>query len=92
MAARSALRCSTTHHRPSPQCVQHATSMAATRRMKACVSSRACGLAAGIASNRRACASRSVLAADVSTTMIYAHVLKVGGGAVRSPLDALMPA
>jgi integron integrase len=27
--------------------------------------------------------------ADVSTTMIYTHVLKVGGGAVRSPLDAL---
>lgn len=30
--------------------------------------------------------------ADVATTMIYTHVLKVGGGAVRSPLDALMPA
>lgn len=29
--------------------------------------------------------------ADVATTMIYTHVLKVGGGAVRSPLDA-MPA
>ena len=28
--------------------------------------------------------------ADVSTTMIYTHVLKLGGGAVRSPLDALM--
>ncbi|HYN60051.1 MAG TPA: integron integrase [Rubrivivax sp.] len=28
---------------------------------------------------------------DVSTTMIYTHVLKVGGGAVRSPLDALAP-
>lgn len=26
---------------------------------------------------------------DVSTTMIYTHVLKVGCGAVRSPLDAL---
>jgi site-specific recombinase XerD len=26
---------------------------------------------------------------DVSTTMIYTHVLKVGGGAVRSPLDSL---
>ena len=26
---------------------------------------------------------------DVSSTMIYTHVLKVGGGAVRSPLDAL---
>ncbi len=26
---------------------------------------------------------------DVSTTMIYTHVLKMGGGAVRSPLDAL---
>jgi hypothetical protein len=25
----------------------------------------------------------------VSTTMIYTHVLKVGGGGVRSPLDAL---
>ena len=29
---------------------------------------------------------------DVSTTMIYTHVLKVGGGAARSPLDALQPA
>ncbi len=29
--------------------------------------------------------------ADVSTTMIYTHVLKVGGGAVRSPLDLLSP-
>jgi integron integrase len=29
--------------------------------------------------------------ADVSTTMIYTHVLKVGGGGVRSPLDALLP-
>jgi site-specific recombinase XerD len=27
--------------------------------------------------------------ADVSTTMIYTHVLKLGGGAVRSPLDHL---
>lgn len=27
--------------------------------------------------------------ADVATTMIYTHVLKLGGGAVRSPLDAL---
>lgn len=27
--------------------------------------------------------------ADVSTTMIYTHVLKVGGGGVRSPLDEL---
>jgi integron integrase len=27
--------------------------------------------------------------ADVATTMIYTHVLKVGGGAVRSPLDSL---
>lgn len=26
---------------------------------------------------------------DVSTTMIYTHVLKVGGGGVRSPFDAL---
>lgn len=26
---------------------------------------------------------------DVSTTMIYTHVLKVGGGGVQSPLDAL---
>ena len=26
---------------------------------------------------------------DVSTTMIYTHVLKIGGGAVRSPLDGL---
>lgn len=29
--------------------------------------------------------------ADVATTMIYTHVLKLGGGAVRSPLDALPP-
>lgn len=27
--------------------------------------------------------------ADVATTMIYTHVLKVGGGGVRSPLDAM---
>ncbi|MBW8848275.1 MAG: tyrosine-type recombinase/integrase [Burkholderiales bacterium] len=27
--------------------------------------------------------------ADVATTMIYTHVLKLGGGAVRSPLDTL---
>lgn len=27
--------------------------------------------------------------ADVSTTMIYTHVLRLGGGAVRSPLDML---
>ncbi len=27
--------------------------------------------------------------ADVKTTMVYTHVLKVGGAAVRSPLDAL---
>lgn len=27
--------------------------------------------------------------ADVSTTMIYTHVLKVGGGGVRSPVDSL---
>ena len=27
--------------------------------------------------------------ADVKTTMIYTHVLKVGRGGVRSPLDAL---
>lgn len=26
---------------------------------------------------------------DVSTTMIYTHVLKVGGGGVKSPLDSL---
>ena len=29
--------------------------------------------------------------ADVATTMIYTHVLKVGGGAVRSPVDAMAP-
>lgn len=29
--------------------------------------------------------------ADVGTTMIYTHVLKLGGGAVRSPLDVLPP-
>ncbi len=28
---------------------------------------------------------------DVSTTMIYTHVLRLGGGAVRSPLDSLGP-
>ena len=27
---------------------------------------------------------------DVSTTMIYTHVLKLGGGAVRSPVDQLL--
>jgi hypothetical protein len=27
--------------------------------------------------------------ADVGTTMIYTHVLELGGAAVRSPLDAL---
>lgn len=26
---------------------------------------------------------------DVATTMIYTHVLKVGGGGVRSPVDTL---
>lgn len=30
--------------------------------------------------------------ADVSTTMIYTHVLRLGGGAVRSPLDNLSAA
>lgn len=30
--------------------------------------------------------------ADVATTMIYTHVLKMGGGAVRSPLDSLASA
>ncbi len=30
--------------------------------------------------------------ADVSTTMIYTHVLNLGGGAVRSPLDQLSAA
>jgi len=29
---------------------------------------------------------------DVATTMIYTHVLKLGGGAVRSPADTLKPA
>ena len=29
---------------------------------------------------------------EVETTMVDTHVLKVGGGAVRSPLDALQPA
>lgn len=28
--------------------------------------------------------------ADVATTMIYTHVMKVGGGGVRSPLDCLL--
>jgi hypothetical protein len=51
---------------PSLQCGQHWISMAATRRMKACASSRACGLAAGMASSLRAVASRSVLAAGAS--------------------------
>jgi hypothetical protein len=27
--------------------------------------------------------------ADAATTMIYTHVLKLGGGAVRSPVDAM---
>lgn len=29
---------------------------------------------------------------DVSTTMIYTHVLKIGGAGVRSPIDALLQA
>ncbi len=29
--------------------------------------------------------------ADVSTTLIYTHVLKLGGGAVQSPLDRMSP-
>jgi integron integrase len=29
---------------------------------------------------------------DVATTMVYTHVLKVGGAGVRSPMDALPPA
>jgi len=29
---------------------------------------------------------------DVSTTMIYTHVLKVAAGGTASPLDALEPA
>lgn len=29
--------------------------------------------------------------ADVSTAMIYTHVLKVGGGGVQSPLDRMIP-
>ena len=28
---------------------------------------------------------------DVSTTMIYTHVLKVAGGGTASPLDSLLP-
>lgn len=27
--------------------------------------------------------------ADVATTMIYTHVLKIGGGGVRSPMDSI---
>jgi integrase len=26
---------------------------------------------------------------DVAPTMIYTHVLKLGGGAVRSPIDSM---
>jgi len=40
--------------------------MAATRRMKACASSMAFGLGAGMASNARAAASRSALVAGAS--------------------------
>jgi site-specific recombinase XerD len=29
--------------------------------------------------------------ADVATTMIYTHVLRLGGSAVRSPIDAMEP-
>ena len=67
MAARSALRCSTTRQCPSLQCGQQAMSKAATRRMNACASSRACRFAAGIASSLRAVASRSVLVAGASS-------------------------
>ncbi len=28
--------------------------------------------------------------ADVATSMIYTHVLKAGGGAVRGPMDSMM--
>ena len=51
---------------PVLQCGQQLISMAATRRMKACASSRARGLAGGIASNCRANARRWVLAAGAS--------------------------
>ena len=47
----------------------------------------ACALSAGIASARPRQYKPFDLGrhADVSTTMVYTHVLKVGGGAVRSP-------
>ena len=54
---------SSVNQRPFLQCGQQSISMAATRRMKACASSRACEFAAGIASSWRASASRPVLAA-----------------------------
>ena len=37
----------------------------------------------------RAAARPGVCHADMKTTMIYTHVLKVGGGGVISPLDRM---
>jgi hypothetical protein len=53
-AARSAATCSSATQRPTLQCGQHAISMAATRRMKACASSHACGFALGMLNSCRA--------------------------------------
>ena len=55
-----------TTQRPVLQCGQRLMSMAATRCMKACASSRAWALAAGICSSRRASARRLVLTAGAS--------------------------
>jgi len=39
---------------------------------------------------RRISEDRDGGASDISTTMIYTHVLKVGSAGVRSPIDALL--
>ena len=51
---------------PKRQCGQQETSMPVTRWRNVAVSSRAWGLAAGIDSAKRACASRSALTAGLS--------------------------
>ncbi|WP_186411808.1 hypothetical protein [Candidatus Propionivibrio aalborgensis] len=46
-------------------------------------------IAAQIVQHRLGAAQRLLGHTNVATTMIYTHVLKVGGGGVRSPVDSL---